>query len=70
MWGRLRLTEGKEEEEGRRFYEGRFPEYKEWLEGEGKGSEKAEVYQFEWDRIRVLAEAEWGEEEFREVSKK
>ena len=70
MWGRLRLAEGKEEEEGRRCYEGRFPEYREWLEGEGKGSEKAEVYRFEWSRIRGLAEAEWGEEEFREVSKK
>ena len=68
MWGRLRLAEG--EEEGRRCYERRFPEYKEWLEGEGKGSEKAEVYRYEWDRVRVLAEAEWGEEEFREASRK
>ena len=67
MWGRLRLAE---EEEGRRCYERRFPEYKEWLEGEGKGSEKAEVYRYEWDRVRVLAEAEWGEEEFREASRK
>ena len=68
MWGRLRLAEG--EEEGRRCYERRFPEYKEWLEGEGKGSEKAEVYRYEWDRVRVLAEAEWGEEEFREASRR
>lgn len=68
MWGRLRLAEG--EEEGRRCYERRFPEYKKWLEGEGKGSEKAEVYRYEWDRVRVLAEAEWGEEEFREASRK
>ena len=68
MWGRLRLVEG--EEEGRRCYERRFPEYKAWLEGEGKGSEKAEVYRYEWDRVRVLAEAEWGEEEFREASRK
>ena len=36
MWGRLRLAVGKEDEEGRRCYEGRFPEYKVWLEGEGK----------------------------------
>ena len=70
MWGRLRLTGGEEEEEGRRCYERRFPEYKEWLEGEGKGSEKAEVYRYEWDRMRVLAEADWGEEEFREASRK
>ena len=70
MWGRLRLTRGKEEEEGRRCYEGRFPEYKVWLEGEGKGSEKSEVYRYEWNRIRVLAEADWGEEKFREASRK
>ena len=70
MWGRLRLTGGKEEEDGRRCYERRFPKYKEWLEGEGKGSEKAEVYRYEWDRMRVLAEADWGEEEFREASRK
>lgn len=69
MWGRLRLA-GGEEEEGRRCYERRFPEYREWLEGEGKGSEKAEVYRYEWDRMRVLAEADWGEEEFREASRK
>ena len=70
MWGRLRLTGGEEEEEGRRCYEKRFPEYREWLEGEGQGSEKAEVYCYEWDRMRVLAEADWGDEEFREASRK
>ena len=70
MWGRLGLAVGKEDEEGRRCYEGRFPEYKVWLEGEGKGSERAEVYRYVWDRIRVLAEADWGEEEFREASRR
>ena len=69
MWGRLRLVRGKEEEDGRRCYEGRFPEYKEWLEGEGKGSEDPEVYRYEWDRIKVLAEGDWGEEVFRETSR-
>ena len=70
MWGRLRLATGQEEEEGQRCYETKFPEYKKWLEGEGKGSDKAEVYRYEWDRIRVLAEAEWGEEEFRETARR
>ena len=70
MWGRLRLLEGKAEQQGRRYYEQRFPEYKEWLQGDGKNSEKAEVYRYEWNRIKVLAESEWGEEEFREFSKK
>ena len=69
MWGRLRLVRGKEEDDGRRCYEGRFPEYKEWLEGEGKGSEEPEVYRYEWERIRVLAEGDWGEEVFRETSR-
>ena len=69
MWGRLRLVRGKEEDDGRRCYEGRFPEYKEWLEGEGKGSEEPEVYRYEWDRMRVLAESDWGEEVFRETSR-
>ena len=69
MWGRLRLAKGRDEQEGRKCYEGRFPEYKEWLEGEGKGSEEAEVYRYEWDRIRVLAEGDWGEEVFRETSR-
>ena len=69
MWGRLRLARGKEEKEGRRCYEGRFPEYKEWLDGEGKDSERAELYRYEWCRIRVLAEGDWGEEEFREISR-
>ena len=69
MWGRLRLT-GGEEEEGPKGYEKRFPEYREWLEGEGQGSEKAEVYRYEWDRMRVLAETDWGDEEFREASRK
>ena len=70
MWGRLRLTGGEEEKEGRRCYETRFPVYREWLEGEGKDSEKAEVYRYEWDRMRVLSEADWGEEEYREASRK
>ena len=69
MWGRLRVAVGKEAEEGRRCYEGRFPEYKWWVEGEGKDSERAQVYRYVWDRIRVLAEADWGEEEFREITR-
>ena len=70
MWGRLRLAEGREKDRGRRCYEARFPEYKEWLEGEGQSSEGAEVYRYEWERMRVLAEASWGEEEFREALRK
>ena len=70
LWGCLRMLEGKAEQQGRRYYEQRFPEYVEWLKGDGKYSERAAVYRYEWNRIRVLAESEWGEEEFREISRK
>ena len=67
LWGQLRLASAKEKLEGRTRYERRFPEYRKWIDGEGKSSDKEDMYRFEWDRMKVLAEADWGEEEFRET---
>ena len=70
IWGRLAKVPVGREAGRDEIYERRFPAYRAWAEAHKQEVAQNEVFILRWERMVVLGEEEWGEEEFRTVQRR
>ena len=69
VWGTVTRLHGQTATKARVAYEERFEAYRRWKEEEGVGETLGSMYQYSWERMRILSEPAWGEEGFRDLKR-